>query len=211
MSKILEQISEELQEGNRDEVVTLVKQALDQGFSAGEILNEGLLKGMDVVGEQFRDNEIFVPQVLMSARAMSAGAESLKPHLTGKVAEKKGKICMGTVKGDLHDVGKNIVIMLFEGKGFDVVDLGVDVPAEKFVETAIKENCDIIGCSSLLTTTMPIMGEVVEAAEKAGIRGKVKIMVGGAPVTLDFAQSIRADAYTPDAASAADTALRLIG
>lgn len=211
MSKILEQIAEELQEGNRDELVTLVKQALDQGLDAGEILNDGLLKGMDVVGERFRENEIFVPQVLMSARAMSAGAEALKPYLTGKEAEKKGKICMGTVKGDLHDVGKNIVIMLFEGKGFDVVDLGVDVPAEKFVETAIKENCDIIGCSSLLTTTMLVMGEIVEAAEKAGIRDKVKIMVGGAPVTADFAASIHADAYTPDAASAADTALNLMG
>lgn len=207
---ILEQISESLQKGKRKEVMALVQQAIDEGINPGEILNEGLLAGMGVIGVKFKADEIFVPQVLVAARAMNAGAEVLKPYLSDEDATPKGKICMGTVKGDLHDIGKNLVIMMFEGKGFQVIDLGVDVEPEKFVQTAIDEGCDIIGCSSLLTTTMPVMGEVVKAAEAAGIRDKVKIMVGGAPVTEDYALSIKADAYTSDATSAADTAIELL-
>ena len=146
----------------------------------------------------------------MSARAMKAGSEVLKPYLAGEDTTGKGKVVIGTVQGDLHDIGKNLVIMMFEGKGFEVIDLGVDVSPEKFIQTAIDENCDIIGLSALLTTTMPVMGEVVKAAEEAGIRDRVKIMVGGAPVTQEFADSIGADAYTEDAPSAAEKALELL-
>ena len=174
------------------------------------VLTQGLLAGMDVVGAKFKANEIFVPQVLVSARAMKAGSEVLKPYLSEEGATGRGKIVMGTVQGDLHDIGKNLVIMMFEGKGFEVVDLGVDVAPEKFVQAAIDENADIIGMSALLTTTMPMMGEVVKAAEEAGIRDKVKIMVGGAPVTQEFADSIGADAYTEDAPSAAEKAVEFV-
>lgn len=211
MSEILEQISEMLQKGKRKDVKKLCEQALAEGLDANEILTGGLLAGMDVVGAKFKANEIFVPQVLVSARAMKAGSEVLKPYLAGDDTSGKGKIVMGTVQGDLHDIGKNLVIMMMEGKGFEVIDLGVDVPPEKYVQTAIDENADIIGLSALLTTTMPVMAEVVKAAEEAGIRDKVKIMVGGAPVTEEFARSIGADAYTEDAPSAAAKALELIG
>ena len=208
---ILEDISEQLQKGKKKQVVALCQQALDEGVPAGDILNQGLLAGMDVVGVKFKANEIFVPQVLVAARAMNAGAELLKPHLSDGDAVAAGKICMGTVKGDLHDIGKNLVIMMFEGKGFEVVDLGVDVAPETFIQTAIDQNCDIIAMSALLTTTMPIMADVVKAAEEAGIRDKVKIMIGGAPVTEDFCKQIGADAFTADATSAAEKALELVG
>ena len=207
MSEVLSQISEMLQKGKRKDVTRLCQQAIDEGLDANDILTKGLLAGMDVVGARFKANEIFVPQVLVSARAMKAGSEVLKPYLSEEGAAGKGKIVMGTVQGDLHDIGKNLVIMMFEGKGFEVVDLGVDVSPEKFVQTAIDENADIIGMSALLTTTMPMMAEVVKAAEEAGIRDRVKIMVGGAPVTDAFCQQIGADAYTSDAASAADKAV----
>ena len=208
---ILEDISEQLQKGKKKQVVALCQQALDEGIPAGEILNGGLLAGMDVVGVRFKANEIFVPQVLVAARAMNAGADLLKPPLQAGEVNNAGKICMGTVKGDLHDIGKNLVIMMFEGKGFEVIDLGVDVSPETFIQTAIDENCDIIACSALLTTTMPVMADVVKAAEEAGIREKVKIMIGGAPVTEDFCKQIGADAFTADATSAAEKALELVG
>lgn len=208
---ILDDISEQLQKGKKKKVVELCQQALDEGMTAGEILNNGLLAGMDIVGAKFKANEIFVPQVLVAARAMNAGAELLKPHLQAGEATNAGKVCMGTVKGDLHDIGKNLVIMMFEGKGFEVIDLGVDVAPETFIQTAIDENCDIIACSALLTTTMPIMADVVKGAEEAGIRDKVKIMIGGAPVTQDFCDQIGADAFTQDATSAAEKALELVG
>ena len=211
MSEVLAKISEMLQKGKRKDVAKLCQQAIDEGLEANEILTGGLLAGMDVVGAKFKANEIFVPQVLVSARAMKAGSEVLKPYLAGEESTGKGKIVMGTVQGDLHDIGKNLVIMMFEGKGFEVIDLGVDVAPEKFIQTAIDENADIIGLSALLTTTMPVMGEVVKAAEEAGIRDKVKIMVGGAPVTKEFADSIGADAYTEDAPTAAAKALELVG
>lgn len=200
------EISEFLQKGKAKDVVTLVQQAISEGVSAETILKEGLLAGMEVVGKRFRENEIFVPEVLVAARAMSKGTEILRPLLAKDGATASGKVCIGTVKGDLHDIGKNLVKMMLEGKGLEVIDLGTDVPAEKFIQTAIEQNCQVICCSALLTTTMPEMEQVVKAAIEAGIRDKVKIMVGGAPITQEFADSIGADAYTDDAASAADVA-----
>ena len=209
MSTLL-QISESLQKGKKKLVVQYVQQALEEGFSAQQILSEGLLPGMDVIGGKFRANEIFVPEVLVAARAMNAGAELLKPLLAEEGAEASGKMVLGSVKGDLHDIGKNLVKMMVEGKGIEVIDLGVDVAPETFVQAAIEHNADIIGCSTLLTTTMPVMAEVVKAVEEAGIRDKVKIMVGGAPVNEDFCKSIGADFYTDDAASAAICAAEIL-
>ena len=196
-----------LQKGKAKDVVALVQQAVEEGVSAETILKDGLLAGMEVVGRRFRDNEIFVPEVLVAARAMSKGSEVLRPLLAQEGATASGKVCIGTVKGDMHDIGKNLVKMMLEGKGLEVIDLGTDVPAEKFIQTAIEENCQVICCSALLTTTMPEMELVVKAAIDAGVRDKVKIMVGGAPITQEFADSIGADAYTDDAASAADVAV----
>ena len=201
------EISELLQKGKSKDVVALVKQAVEEGVSAETILKEGLLAGMEVVGRRFRDNEIFVPEVLVAARAMGKGTEVLRPLLAQEGASASGKVCIGTVKGDMHDIGKNLVKMMLEGKGLEVIDLGTDVPAEKFVQVAKEENCQVICCSALLTTTMPEMENVVKAAIEAGIRDQVKIMVGGAPITQEFADSIGADAYTDDAASAADVAV----
>ena len=201
---ILQDISTNLQIGKAKIVKTLVQQALDEGISAQDILSQGLLDGMNKVGEQFKNNEIFVPEVLIAARAMSMGTAVLKPHLASEGVQSRGKIVIGTVRGDLHDIGKNLVKMMIEGKGIEVIDLGTDVPAEKFVQTAIENQCQVICLSALLTTTMGVMADVVSEAEKAGIRDKVKIMIGGAPVTDAYCQQIHADAYTPDAASAAD-------
>ena len=207
MDVILEDISAKLQAGRAKEVKALVQQAIDEGISAQEILEKGLIDGMNVIGEKFRTNEVFVPEVLVAARAMNQGAQLLKPLLAAEGVQASGKVCIGTVQGDLHDIGKNLVKMMMEGKGLEVIDLGTDVAPETFVETAKNENCDIIACSALLTTTMGVMADVVKEAEKAGIRDKVKIMVGGAPVTDDFCKKIGADAYTSDAASAANKAL----
>ena len=204
---ILENISLQLQAGKTKIVTELVQQAIDEGIPAQTILEEGLLTGMSVIGEKFKKNEVFVPEVLIAARAMNRGVALLKPLLVQDGIKATGKVCIGTVKGDLHDIGKNIVKMMMEGKGLEVIDLGSDVPAETFVKTAIEQNCQIICCSALLTTTMPVMGDVVKAADAAGIRDKVKIMIGGAPVTEAFCLQIGADAYTPDAASAADKAV----
>lgn len=206
---ILNKISENLQKGKAKVVKELVQQAINEGIPAKEILSDGLLSGMDIIGEKFKNNEVFVPEVLVAARAMNMGAALLKPLLAEEGNEAVGKVCLGTVRGDMHDIGKNLVKMMMEGKGLEVVDLGTDVAPEKYVETAISENCQIIACSALLTTTMSVMKDVVEAAEKAGIRDKVKIMVGGAPVTDSFCQQIGADRYTADAASAADVAVEL--
>ncbi len=204
------EISEAMQKGRAKLIKTLVPQALEEGIPAQDILQDGLLAGMDVVGRRFKANEIFVPEVLVAARAMNVGAELLKPYLSEAGVEPKGKVILGTVKGDLHDIGKNLVRMMLEGKGLTVIDLGVDVPPEKFVEAAIENDCSIICCSALLTTTMPVMGEVVEKAVEAGVRDKVKIMIGGAPVTEAFGQSINADAYTPDATTCAEVAMQLL-
>lgn len=204
---ILSEISENLQKGKAKIVKEMVQQAIDEGMSPAEILEEGLLAGMNVIGEKFKNNEIYVPEVFVAARAMNMGAQILKPHLMASGVVASGRVCIGTVQGDLHDIGKNIVKMMMEGKGLEVVDLGTDVAAETFVKTAIEQNCQVICCSALLTTTMGVMEEVVKAAEAAGIRDKVKIMVGGAPVTDDFCKKIGADCYTVDAASAADAAV----
>ena len=205
--KILEEISAALQQGKAKIVAELVTKALDNGTSAKDILEVGLLAGMSVIGEKFKKNEVYVPEVLIAARAMNAGAALLKSALADEGVESSGTVVLGTVKGDLHDIGKNLVKMMMEGKGLKVVDIGVDVPPEKFVETAKSENAQIIACSALLTTTMSEMKNVIEAAKTAGIRDKLKIMVGGAPITNEFCKSIGADLYAPDAATAADEAV----
>ncbi|MBQ8259716.1 MAG: corrinoid protein [Clostridia bacterium] len=204
---ILNEISENLQRGKAKIVKELVAQAVEEGISPEIILNEGLLAGMNVVGEKFKTNEIYVPEVLVAARAMNMGTQILKPLLAANGVAATGKVCIGTVQGDLHDIGKNLVKMMMEGKGLEVVDLGTDVSPETFVQTAIEQNCRVICCSALLTTTMSMMEEVVKKAEEAGIRDKVKIMIGGAPVSEDYCKKIGADCYTVDAASAADAAV----
>lgn len=202
----LQQISEQLQAGKAKIVTQLVQQAIDEGIPAKQILEEGLLSGMSVIGEKFKNNEVYVPEVLVAARAMNKGAALLKPLLLSEGATAAGKVCIGTVRGDLHDIGKNLVKMMLEGKGLTVIDLGVDVEPETFIRTAVEEDCQIICCSALLTTTMGVMEEVVRAAKEAGIRDKVKIMIGGAPVTQAYCDQIGADAYTPDAATASEVA-----
>ena len=208
--ELYEQISEKLQKGKAKDVKALVQQAIDEGIPAQKILNEGLLDGMNVIGEKFKNNEVFVPEVLVAARAMNMGAALLKPLLAQEGVKASGKVCIGTVQGDLHDIGKNLVKMMMEGRGLEVIDLGTDVAPQTFIDTAKNENCQIICCSALLTTTMGVMGDVVKAAEAAGIRDQVKIMVGGAPVSEAFCREIGADAYTMDAASAADCAVEYV-
>ena len=203
---ILNEINENLQKGRSKAVCTLVETALAEKLDPKDIM-QSLLDGMNTVGEKFKRDEVFVPDVMIAARAMNNGLAKLKPYLADAGVTTVGKACIGTVKGDLHDIGKNLVKMMLEGKGFEVVDLGVDVAPETFVKTAVEQNCDLICCSALLTTTMTAMDEVVKAAEAAGIRDKVKIMVGGAPVDQRFCDHIGADAYTRDAASAADAAV----
>ena len=204
---ILKEISAQLQAGKAKNVKALVQQAIDEGIPAQQILNEGLLAGMSIIGEKFKNNEVFVPEVLVAARAMNIGAALLKAQLTADGVKATGKVCIGTVKGDLHDIGKNLVKMMMEGKGLEVVDLGTDVAPEAFVRAAIDEECQVICCSALLTTTMGVMEDVVKAVDAAGIRDKVKIMVGGAPVTAAFCEQIGADMYTADATSAAEVAV----
>lgn len=204
---ILEEISELLQKGKAPLVKEKVAAALEEGIPAKDILDQGLLAGMNVIGEKFKNNEVYVPEVLIAARAMNMGVAVLKPHLAEEGVEAKGTAVIGTVKGDLHDIGKNLVKMMLEGKGITVIDLGTDVAPEAFIDAAIENNAHIICCSALLTTTMGEMKNVVEAAKAKGVRENLKIMVGGAPVTQSFCDSIGADCYTPDAASAADAAL----
>ena len=205
----LQQISLKLQAGKARDVKALVQQAIDEGVPVHEILEKGLVAGMNVIGEKFKNNEVFVPEVLVAARAMNMGASLLKPLLAAEGVKATGKVCIGTVKGDLHDIGKNLVKMMLEGKGLEVIDLGTDVAPETFINTARDEHCQLICCSALLTNTMGAMADVVEAAKDAGIRDQVKIMVGGAPVTEAFCKQIGADAYTPDAATAAEVAVQL--
>ena len=208
MSKIQE-VADTVIAGKAKLVAGLVQEALDEGNDATTILNT-MIDSMGVVGEKFKNNEIFVPEMLVAARAMKKGVEVLKPHLATGSAGAAGKVIIGTVAGDLHDIGKNLVAMMIESAGFEVIDLGVDVPAEKFVE-AVKENPDvkIVGLSALLTTTMPAMKTAVETLNAQDFRSNIKIMVGGAPITAEFAAEIGADAYTPDAASAAQKAKEL--
>jgi len=207
----MQEISENVQKGKAKDVKELVQQEIDAETPAKQILEEGLMAGMGVIGERFKNNEIYVPEVLIAARAMKGGIELLRPLLVEQKTESKGTIVIGTVKGDLHDIGKNLVRMMMEGKGFEVIDLGTDVAPEGFIDAAKENNADIIACSALLTTTMNEMKGVVAAADEAGIRDRVKIMVGGAPVTQEFCESIGADAYSANAASAAEDALNLVG
>ena len=205
----LQELSELMQRGRAKNVKVMTQELLDAGVSPKSILKDSFLAGMSIVGVKFKNNEVFVPEVLIAARAMNAGMDILKPYLIKEDVEPVGTIVLGTVKGDLHDIGKNLVGMMFKGKGFNVVDLGADVSAENFVEAARENNAKIIACSALLTTTMKEMGNVVKAVNASDLKGKVKVMVGGAPVNDAFCKSIGADRYTPDAASAADAALEL--
>lgn len=206
---VLSEISAYLQQGRANNVKDLITQAMQEGLSAREILDEGLLLGMGIIGEKFKNNQVYVPEVMLAARAMNAGLELLKPELIKSDVKAHGKAILGTVKGDRHDIGKNLVKIMMEGKGIEVVDLGVDISPEKFVDTAIAENAQIIACSALLTTTMGMMKKVVETAEAKGVRQNIKIMIGGAPVTEDFCKTIGADYYAPDAATASDIALKI--
>ena len=208
MSTLLE-ISEQLQKGKSKMVKELVERAITEGIPATRILNEGLLDGMNIIGVKFKNNEVYVPEVLVAARAMNAGMQLLKPLLTEAGVQATGRVCIGTVQGDLHDIGKNLVKLMMEGKGLEVIDLGTDVAPETFVATAKEQGCQVICCSALLTTTMDVMADVVRCAKEAGIRDTVKIMVGGAPVTEEFCRQIGADCYTSDAASAAEAAAEL--
>lgn len=209
--EILEQLSTYVQQGRMKNVTELAGKALEDGIPAQQILEDGLMAGMNVIGEKFKRGDVYVPEVLIAARAMNAGIDVLKPSLAGEGGTgAPGKAVIGTVQGDMHDIGKNLVKIMLEGKGIEVIDLGVNVPAARFVETAVKEGAQIIVCSALLTTTMPVMGDVVKAAKEQGVRDQVKIMVGGAPVTEEFCRQIGADRYTDDAASAADAAMEFL-
>lgn len=210
MSNVLEGIQKDLYSGKLDGVKKGVKKALEEGLSAQEVLAKGLLAGMDKVGKDFKAGDLFIPEVLMCAKAMHAGLDILKPLLVGSGTPLQGKIVIGTVAGDLHDIGKNLVKMMLEGAGFEIIDLGVSVSPEKFIEAVRANGAKLMGMSALLTTTMPAMKLTIEGLKKAGIRDDVKVLVGGAPVTASFAESIGADAYAPDAASAVDVARELI-
>ena len=206
----LKEIAENLIQGKAPQVKELVQKAIDEGQNVQKVLNEGLLAGMSVVGEKFKKNEFYVPEVLIAARAMKQGMEILRPILAEKNIKGAGTVVLGTVRGDLHDIGKNLVGMMLEGAGFEVVDLGVDVSSEKFIQTAKEKNASIIGLSALLTTTMPAMKEVIDALSKSELKGKVKVIIGGAPVTQSYADEIGADGYAPDAASAVDKVKELL-
>ena len=211
MAEILDQIAKEHFAGNAKDVAELTQKALSEGFSPQEILNEGMIRGMNEVGVKFKANEIYVPEVLIAARAMKAGMEILKPKLAETGVEPVGKMIIGTVKGDLHDIGKNLVAMMMEGAGFEVIDLGIDVPAEKFIQAIEGYQPQLVGMSALLTTTMIQIRENIKAFQEASIRDQVKVMIGGAPVTQKFADEVGADGYAPDAASAVDKAKELLG
>jgi 5-methyltetrahydrofolate--homocysteine methyltransferase len=209
MADVLQKLASHLYDGDDEKVAELVQEALDEGMTADEVLANGLIVGMDEVGRDFKAGDLFVPEVLIAARAMHAGMDVLRPLLAESDTPSAGKYLIGTVKGDLHDIGKNLVKMMVEGAGFETVDLGVDVPPEDFVAAVQEHQPDVLGLSALLTTTMVTMRTTLEALEEAGLRDSVKVMIGGAPVTAAFAEEIGADAYAPDAASAVDTARAL--
>jgi 5-methyltetrahydrofolate--homocysteine methyltransferase len=210
MSEILSQISTAVIEGNLDDMVDLTEDALDEGLDAQEVLNKGLMPGMDHVGVEFRAGNMFVPEVLRSARAMQASMDILKPLLAASGVKMVGKVLLGTVKGDLHDIGKNLVGMMCEGAGFEVKDMGKDITPEAFVQAVKEYEPDVLGMSALLTTTMRSMENTIKALEEAGLRDHVKVMIGGAPVTQSFADQIGADGYASNAASAAELAKRFV-
>lgn len=204
---VINEISELVQKGDRRGVKSAVEAALAEGFSAKEILNEGLIAGMMAIGERFKRNEVYVPEVLISARAMNMGVNVIKPYLVSEGVEPVGKAVICTVQGDLHDIGKNLVKMMLEGVGIECIDLGTDVSAEQVVEAVRENGAPVVALSSLLTTTMEYHKDIVDALKDAGLRDKVKVMIGGAPVNAEFAEQVGADGYAPDAATAADLAL----
>lgn len=206
---VYEDLSTFVQQGRVNNVKEIIAAEIGKGTNAQALLQDGLLVGMAVIGEKFKNNQVYVPEVLIAARAMQAGIDVLAGALAAEKVESKGKVVLGTVKGDLHDIGKNLVKIMMESKGLDVIDLGVDVSADRFVNTAIEEGAQIIACSALLTTTMPVMKEVVDKANEKGVRDRIKIMVGGAPVTEEFKNKIGADYYSADASSASDIALQI--
>lgn len=209
--ELLKQIAEHLEHGEDEEVSKLTTEAIAQNLTPKAILDDGLIAGMNIVGEKFRLHEIFLPEVLMAARAMYAGMDLLKPLLIEGGVEVLGKVVVGSVHGDLHDIGKNLVSIMLRGAGFEVIDLGNDVPASKFVEVAVAENAHVIGMSALLTTTMPIMKAVVDQVKEKGLGGKLKTIIGGAPVSSDYANEIGADSYGFDAANAVEKVKALVG
>lgn len=208
--EILTQISEHLQNGDDQKVGELTKTALDQNLPPTEILNDGLIAGMNIIGEKFRAHEIFLPDVLMAAKAMYAGMDELKPLLIKEGVSSRGKVIIGTVEGDLHDIGKNLVGIMLKGAGFEVIDLGNDVPPEKFVESAKTHNASIIGMSALLTTTMAVMKQVMDILEQENLTGKIRTIIGGAPVSRDFATEIGADEYGFDAGFAVECVKKMM-
>lgn len=207
---ILCQIAINVCEGNANNVISLINSALEMQIDANTILNEGLIKGMTIAGEKFINNSTYVPEVLIAARAMSMGLDIIMPHLIASNVKPIGKVVIGTVKGDLHDIGKNLVIIFLKGVGFETIDLGIDVSVDKFIEAVKKHKPNILAMSALLTTTMPQMKEVIDALEKEGLRKTVKVMVGGAPITYEFSKEIGADIYAKDAAEAAFLARKMI-
>jgi len=211
MQEELKALAHAILEGKRNEAVELTQKLVDAGVTPKQILDEGLIAGMSVAGEKFKNGEYFVPEILVAARAMKASMEILRPLLVATDVQPIGTMVIGTVRGDLHDIGKNLVAMMMEGAGFKVVDLGVDVSADKFIEAAKEHNAQIVGMSALLTTTMTYIPEVIRAFDEAGLRPKVKLIVGGAPVTQEWANQIGADAYAPDAATAVDKCKELLG
>ena len=210
MSDLYEKMAKELIAGNEAEVKKLTQEAIDRGSVARDVLDNGLLAGMDVVGKRFKAGDMFIPEVLLCARTMHGAMDILKPLLSEADAAGSGKVVIGTVEGDLHDIGKNLVGMMLEGAGFKVIDLGVNIKPQEFVDAVKKHSPDIVGMSALLTTTMPKMEETITAFKEAGIRDQVKIMAGGAPVTQDFIDKIGADAYGANAASASENAKALV-
>lgn len=202
--EILKTLAEAVVAGDAEAAKSKTEEALQKKVSAEDILNQGLISGMNTISEQFKNNEIFIPEVLVAARAMKAGMSIIRPLLAEANVRSQGKVVIGTVGGDLHDIGKNIVAMLLEGAGFEIIDLGADVPKEKFLESIEKEKPDIVGMSALLTTTMIFMRDMISTLEEAGLKDKTKVIVGGAPITQSYADEIRADGYAPDAASAVD-------
>ncbi len=208
---LLQEIAVKVEEGRQNDVKSLVESCIAGGIPVADILNDGLIAGMNSIGIRFRMNEVFVPEVLVAARAMKAGLEIIRPVLLREKVQSRGTIVMGTVLGDLHDIGKNIVCYMLEGAGYDVVDIGIDAPGERFIQAAKESGAQIIGLSSLLSTTMPYMKNVMDSVRGSDIAGSVKVMIGGAPVTQSFADEIGAHGYAPDAASAVDVVRTLLG
>lgn len=206
----LKELSEGVINGDREKCQSLTKQLLNEGVSPVDIINQGLIPGMAVVGEKFKANEFYIPEVLIAARAMHASMDIVKPLLSESDLQPAATVAIGTVQGDLHDIGKNLVAMMLEGAGFKVEDLGVDVNPAKFVAAITEKNADVVAMSALLTTTMPSMKDTIAAVEEAGLRDRVKIIIGGAPVTQNYADEIGADGYAPDAASAVDKLKELL-